>query len=91
VADGRLEVSIGGHIVDGAGALIALHEHHEKRGTEERQRTTHLVAVGQQDAARYLRFIEDRGWHKVDFRRFSRVTNPDGAGEGLSLEAMMGR
>jgi hypothetical protein len=91
VAAGRLEVSIGGHVVDGAGALIALHEHHEKRGTEERQRTTHLVAVGQQDAARYLRFIEDRGWHKVDFRRFSRVTNPDGAGEGLSLEAMMGR
>jgi hypothetical protein len=91
VAAGRLEVSIGGHIVDGAEALIALHEHHEKLGTRERRRTTHLVAVGQQDAARYLRFMKERGWREVDFRRFSRVTNPDAAGKGLSLEAMMSR
>ena len=31
VAAGRLEVSIGGHLVDGARALLLLHDHHQKR------------------------------------------------------------
>ncbi len=89
VASGRLEVSIGGHLVDGARALVLLHDHHEKRDLAPQARTTHLVAVRAQQAERYLRFVEERAWHEVDFTRFSRVMSPGGKAAELSLEALM--
>jgi ABC-type sugar transport system substrate-binding protein len=87
VAGGRLEVSIGGHLVDGARALMLLHDHHEKRDLTPESRTTHLVAVRTLQADRYLKFMKGRAWHDADFTRFSRVKNPNAT--ELSLDAIM--
>jgi ABC-type sugar transport system substrate-binding protein len=91
VAAGRLEVSIGGHIIDGARALILLHDHHEARDLEPTARTTHLVAVKADEANRYLEFMKERAWRKADFARFSRRTNPSASADDLSLQSLMGR
>ncbi len=88
VAAGRLEVSIGGHMVDGARSLVLLHDHHQKHDLTPQTRTTHLVAVRQQQAVRYLSFMKERAWRNADFTRFSRVINP-GAGNEVSLEGLM--
>jgi ABC-type sugar transport system substrate-binding protein len=89
VAAGRLEVSIGGHMVDGARAVVLLYDHHQKHDLTPQTRTTHLVAVRQPQAERYLRFMKERAWHSADFTRFSRVTNPAARSE-VSLEGLMG-
>jgi ABC-type sugar transport system substrate-binding protein len=89
VAAGRLEVSIGGHIVDGVRALVLLHDHDEKRDLTPQSRTTHLVAVRALQAGRYLKFMKERAWHNADFTRFSRVRNPNAKEADLSLEGIM--
>jgi ABC-type sugar transport system substrate-binding protein len=89
VAAGRIEVSIGGHLADGVRALILLHDHHESRDLVPRTLTTHLVAVRQAQADRYLRFTRERAWRHVDFTRFSRLRNPDASEAGLSLESIL--
>lgn len=88
VAAGRLEVSIGGHLVDGARALVLLHDHREKQDLTPQTRTTHLVAVRAPQAERYLTFMRERSWRNCDFTRFSRVLNPAAGGE-VSLESLM--
>ena len=90
VAAGRLEVSIGGHFVDGARALVLLYDHHQKPHLTPQTRTTHLVAVRNLQAERYLKFMKERAWHRSDFTRFSRVANPNGAAAEVSLEGLMG-
>ena len=89
VAAGRLEVSIGGHLVDGVRALILLHDHHENRDLIPQTRTTHLVAVRTAQADRYLRFMRERGWRQVDFTRFSCLRNPGVSEASLSLDSIL--
>jgi ABC-type sugar transport system substrate-binding protein len=89
VAGRRLEVSIGGHLVDGARALILLHDHHERRDLTPQTLTTHLLAARAPQANRYLAFMKERAWRHVDFTRFSRLRNPDAT--ELSLEAIVSR
>jgi ABC-type sugar transport system substrate-binding protein len=89
VASGRLEASIGGHFVDGARALVLLYDHHQKPHLTPQTRTTHLVAVRQSQAERFLTFMKNRAWHQSDFTRFSRILNPSGDGAEVSLEGLM--
>jgi ABC-type sugar transport system substrate-binding protein len=89
VAARRLEVSIGGHVVDGARALILLHDLHETGNLTPQDRTTRMVAVGPREADRYLRFMQLRAWHHCDFTRFSRVRNPQAKDTELSLEDLV--
>jgi ABC-type sugar transport system substrate-binding protein len=89
VASGNLEVSIGGHLIDGVRALILLHDHHEARDLEPATRTTHLVAVKADEAGRYLDFIRGRGWRRVDFTRFSARKRPGASADELSLRAIL--
>ncbi len=91
VASGQLEVSIGGHLIDGVRALILLYDHHETQDLEPAARTTHLVAVRRDEANRYLEFIQGRAWRNVDFTRFSRRTNPSASADDLSLHSLMSR
>ena len=89
VAAGRLEVSIGGHLIDGVRALILLYDHHETQDLERTTRTTHLVAVKADEANRYLEFMKERAWRNADFTRFSRRTNPSASADDLSLQSLM--
>ncbi len=90
VAAGRLEVSIGGHLVDGVRALILLFDHHEQQDIVPQTRKTHFVAVQAMQAPRYLRFMRQREWRKVDFTRFSRRMNPSAQEGGVTLESILG-
>lgn len=88
VGAGTLEVSIGGHLIDGVRALILLYDHHEKRDLEPASRTTHLVAVKANEARRYLGFMQDRAWRNVDFTRFSSRNSPAASAADLSLHGI---
>jgi ABC-type sugar transport system substrate-binding protein len=89
VAAGRLEVSVGGHVVDGAYALVLLHDQHRTCDDTPQERTSRLVAVRAAEAHRYQRYIHERAWHVGDFTRFSRVRNPAATDTELSLQKLI--
>jgi ABC-type sugar transport system substrate-binding protein len=89
VCEGTLAVSIGGHFLDGARALILLHDHHRGQDFEPWSRSSPLVVATAENAERYRRFVERRAWRAVDFTRFSRVRNPGADTPELSLESIV--
>ncbi|HYD39704.1 MAG TPA: ABC transporter substrate-binding protein [Anaeromyxobacter sp.] len=73
VEDGAMAVTLGGHVLDGARAVLLLHDHFHGNDFEPRSRRSLLEPVTAADARAYRRFFESRGWQKVDFARYSRV------------------
>lgn len=79
VSAGDMEVTLGGHFLEGAWALVLLHDYHHGRdfasdlGVEFR---TPLEPLTADDAQAYLDIMVDKDWSEVDFRRFSKVHNP---------------
>ena len=88
VAEGSLAVSIGGHFLDGAQALILLHDYHEGRDFQPWSRQSSLATARKRDADRYLRFLEDRAWRSIDFTRFSRVRGERSEPAAFSLDSI---
>ena len=82
-------MSIGGHFLDGALALILLHDHHRGRDFEPWSRQSSLTAATKRDADRYHRFLQGRPWKKVDFTRFSRVRGPGSEPPAFSLDSIL--
>lgn len=80
VAAGDMQITLGGHFLEGAWALILAHDHHrghdfaDDLGVDFHSRYTPVTAANAKD---YLATIADADWSKVDFRRFSKVHNPD--------------
>jgi ABC-type sugar transport system substrate-binding protein len=91
VSEGSLAVSIGGHFLDGARALLLAHDHHHGRDFEPWTRRSPLVSATPESAAGYRRFVEARGWREVDFTRFSRTVRPDGEPPDFSLDSILRR
>jgi ABC-type sugar transport system substrate-binding protein len=91
VSEGSLAVSIGGHFLDGARALLLAHDHHHGRDFEPWSRRSPLVSATPESAARYRRFVEARGWREVDFTRFSRTASPHGEPPDFTLDSILGQ
>jgi ABC-type sugar transport system substrate-binding protein len=89
VRDGVLLLSLGGHIIDGVRALLALDEHGGSPWPSPRIERTRLEPVLAADAADYLRFLHGEAWRDVDFTRFSARRNPGKPREELSLRALV--
>jgi hypothetical protein len=88
ISEGAMHASIGGHVVDGARALLLLDDHHASRDLEATTWTTRLDVVTAADAERYRRFMQDRSWCGADFTRFS-ARRTHGAPEVLSMRALV--
>lgn len=75
VARGELVVTIGGHFMAGAWAVVQIYDHH--RGIRVH---THPVGrwgiVDKTNAARYLKRLQNPRWHAVDFKGFTLTHNP---------------
>lgn len=80
VEQGRLTASYGGHFMEGAWALVLIHDYHHGRdfaeviGTDIR---TRLQAVTQANAAAYRRALDEKAWERIDFAQLSRVRHPE--------------
>lgn len=89
IADGSLAVSLGGHMLDGARALLLVHDHLQGRDFEPWIQRSTLEPVAADQAGPYLRYVEDEGWRKVDYERFSRARSGADAVPALSLSALV--
>jgi len=88
VRDGTLFVSMGGHIVDGVRALLAVDEHRDGDWPPPKVTRTRLQAVRAGEAEAYRRFFERQAWRDIDFTRFS-ARRSKGAAQELSLQALV--
>lgn len=88
ISEGALHASLGGHVFDGARALLLLDDHHAKGDLEKRTWMSRLEVVTAPDAQRYHRFMQERAWCGADFTRFS-ARRTGGHPEEFSLRALV--
>lgn len=92
IADGGLAVSVGGHMMVGAWAMVLLHDYHRGRdfaaadGVNLLSETIALVA-NQTAAARFRELTDDPS--RIDYRRLSRADNPALAHYDFSYDAIL--
>lgn len=76
---GRLTASMGGHLLEGAWALILLYDYH--KGIDFARELdvnfeSSMYAITTQNVKQYSHLIDGMDWDKVDFTRFSKALNP---------------
>ena len=88
VARGELVVTIGGHFMAGAWAVVQIYDHH--RGIRVH---THPVGrwgiVDKNNAGMYLKRLQNPRWHAVDFRDFTLTHNPEARGYHFDVHRVM--
>ncbi|HYD39705.1 MAG TPA: ABC transporter substrate-binding protein [Anaeromyxobacter sp.] len=90
VEDGTMAVTLGGHVLDGARALILLHDHFHGRDFDPPwSRRSLLEPVTGAQARAYRRFFETRAWQKVDFTQYSRVRAGSADAPELTLQGLV--
>lgn len=79
VADGTLSVTLGGHFVEGAWALVMIFDY--DHGIDFKQdpgvrSETRMGAVTANNVETYLKFLANPDWKRVNFRHYSKFYNP---------------
>lgn len=80
IESGRLTVSIGGHILEGAWALVLLYDYHKGIDFADELNVkfnSEMYAITAENIGQYRRLGDGMNWGKVDFRLFSKALNPD--------------
>lgn len=92
VMDGKITATLGSHFLEGAKALILIHDYHygidfaDDPGMEI---LTQMQPITKDNAEEYLDVLQKLDWHKVDFKRFSKKHNPKLKTYDLSLDALL--
>ena len=89
VGEGGLAVSVGGHFMAGAWALVLLHDYFHGRDFAELGTELEFPifsTLDRQSVDRYLAVFGDGDWGKIDFRLFSKVYNTNLTRYEFSLE-----
>lgn len=76
---GEMEVSFGGHFLDGAKALVLVFDHFNGQDFSDRSGTifeTKLRAITQTNVLFFESVLKNNRWGKLNFRKFSLFENP---------------
>lgn len=78
VAEGKMVATIGGHFMEGAWALVLIHDYlHDRDFAEENLKwQSPMTAIRLSNLQDYLSLIIQKQWSKIDFSLFSKVLNP---------------
>jgi ABC-type sugar transport system substrate-binding protein len=88
VANGKLTATLTGHFMEGAWALILLHDYHLghdfiSEGTEFHSKFQLLTNA---NMGTYMPLLNEKKWHKINFKHFSKVYNPSIKKYDFSME-----
>lgn len=92
IKNGDMTASMGGHFVEGAFALILIHDYHynlDFAGHPGIKTHTRLQAVTTDNIKQHLRRLSGLDWRKIDFKRFSKKYNPGLKNYDFSLDALL--
>jgi ABC-type sugar transport system substrate-binding protein len=92
VARGEMAANIGGHFVEGTMALVLIHDyHHGKDFADELGVSwqTAMKLLTLENIDQYRKLTGDIDWSTVDFRRYSKVCNPELKRYNFSIEELL--
>ncbi len=88
VANGDFTVTIGGHFMDGAWAMVMLYDYiHGEQVTPSGK--SHFSAITAENLESFRTHFGTANWEKIDFRKFSKHLNPEIKEYDFSLEAVL--
>lgn len=75
---GTLSVDVGGHFMNGAWALVLIHDHAKGRdfADEGLEFTPPMEVMTSRNVDLWLNKFGDQNWRRIDFSRFSKQRNP---------------
>lgn len=79
VINGDMQTTLGGHFLQGAWALVLLHDYHQGEDFADDlglEFQTPLRPITGNEAQTYFDILDDADWATVDFKRFSKIHNP---------------
>lgn len=76
IRDGSLTVSVGGHFLEGAWALVMLYDHHSGRDFSTTRVKSSFRVLTAENLSEYSIFFDESRWVDADFARLSKVRNP---------------
>lgn len=79
VVRGELDVSLGGHFMEGGWAMVMLHDHFHGAETKVNspQITTELFSLDQTNVKQLAPMLKANDWQQIDFRDYSIVHHPE--------------
>lgn len=92
LAEGRLLLSEGGHVLGGAWALVLLRDWfdgHDFTEGGDAELGFRFVGLSPQNLGRFRRALGNLDWARVDFRRFTRGLRGRGAAYDFSFDALL--
>ncbi|MFK7827044.1 MAG: ABC transporter substrate-binding protein [Oligoflexales bacterium] len=92
IRDGKMTASIGGHFMEGGWVMVMLYDYHNGKDFAESEgiRTESKMGIIHQDnISDYLKYFKDSNWDKIDFKKFSKVLNPNIKKYDFSLDTIL--
>jgi ABC-type sugar transport system substrate-binding protein len=88
--EGALVTSIGGHFLEGAWALVLLHDYHHAMdfASERLDWQSQMIPLTRADVGEFLYLFREPDWETLDFRAFSKVANPGLQRYDFSIQAL---
>ncbi len=76
---GEKNVSVGGHFMEGARALIMLYDHSNGLdfGPEKLHYHRTLDILTSDNIAKFVDILDEHNWHRIDFKKLSKTHNKD--------------
>ncbi|RDB36337.1 MAG: hypothetical protein DCC88_05495 [Spirobacillus cienkowskii] len=78
VKDNKLAISVGGHFMNGACALIVLYDYVKGIDLKEKDHKIEIKvfsSVNSKEAQNFSQLMKEEHWSKIDFKRFSKFHN----------------
>lgn len=91
VADGKLAVSVGGHLLEGVWAMVLLCDYYHgiDFASERVDWRSEMIPLTREDVAEYVARLGPGNWKKLDVRRFSKYYNPKLKAYDFSVKALL--
>ncbi len=91
VKSGEMNVSVGGHFMEGAWVAILLYDYLNGKDFADFQLRwrSRMLPITRQNVEYYQEHLAQERWEKIDFTQFSRVYHPEQPRYNFSLERVM--
>lgn len=77
VQSGLLDITLGGHFMDGGWAMVLLHDYHHRKPFNVPNKTFYskLTAITHKNVDQFAVMLSSSDWRNIDFKTYSKVYN----------------
>lgn len=89
IQEGTLVTSVGGHFMEGGWVMVLLHDYHHGTDFLSEQIETAMFSIDKSNVDQYLEVFGEQEWHKLDFKKFSKIHNRSLEKYDFSLDTVL--